>query len=175
MVVRYRNRRRRNFGRRRRNQGIGGFLSGDAGKVVGVLGGATVTRLITGFLPSNLTTGWVGYLTTGVTAAVVGQVVGRALKNRQLGNWMTVGGLVLVGLDLIGAFFPNLQLGLSTGTSGMGLISSSNFYVPQVNLPGSMASFVAPAAIPAPVVVPASTMNGLGQGLRTVRRMGRMR
>ena len=25
---------------------------------------------------------------------------------------------------------------------GLGLISSSNFYVPQVNLPGSMASFV---------------------------------
>jgi hypothetical protein len=47
-------------------------------------------------------------------------------------------------------------------THGFGLISSSNFYVPQVNLPGSMASFVMPAAIPAPVVVPTK---GLGQAL----------
>ena len=30
---------------------------------------------------------------------------------------------------------------------GLGLITSSNFYVPQANLPGSMASFVTPAAI----------------------------
>jgi hypothetical protein len=29
----------------------------------------------------------------------------------------------------------------------LGLISDSNFYVPQVNLPGSMASFVLPAGV----------------------------
>jgi hypothetical protein len=28
---------------------------------------------------------------------------------------------------------------------GLGLITSSNFFMPQVNLPGSMASFVTPA------------------------------
>jgi hypothetical protein len=41
------------------------------------------------------------------------------------------------------------------GTSGLGLISSSNFYVPQVNLQGSMASFAMPAGIPLPVPVTA--------------------
>ena len=35
--------------------------------------------------------------------------------------------------------------GRVVGTSRLGFISSSNFYVPQVNLPGSMASFVMPA------------------------------
>jgi hypothetical protein len=30
--------------------------------------------------------------------------------------------------------------------NGLGLLTSSNFYVPQVNLPGSMASFVTPPA-----------------------------
>jgi hypothetical protein len=33
-------------------------------------------------------------------------------------------------------------------SGGMGLITGSNFYVPQVNLSGSMASFYLPAAIP---------------------------
>jgi hypothetical protein len=33
------------------------------------------------------------------------------------------------------------------GRSGMGLITGSNFYVPQANLPGSMASFYLPAAL----------------------------
>ena len=43
---------------------------------------------------------------------------------------------------------------------GLGLIASSNFYVPQVNLPGSMASFVTPAGIP---VVAVGQKSGLGQ------------
>ena len=43
---------------------------------------------------------------------------------------------------------------------GLGLITSSNFYVPQVNLPASMASFVTPAGIPV-VAVPVN--RGLGQ------------
>jgi len=42
-----------------------------------------------------------------------------------------------------------------------------------------MASFVTPAGIPQPVVVPASGIKGLGAqplvGLRSIRRMGRMR
>jgi hypothetical protein len=179
--VRYRNRRRRhNYGRRRRNQGLGGFLGGDAGKVVAVLGGATVTTLITSFLPANWKTGIMGSVTTAAVAVVGGNVAGRMLGNRQMGNWMTIGGLVIVGLQLLNQFFPTLQTGLMPGTAGLGLLSSSNFYVPQVNMPGSMASFVTPAGIPAPVVLPAGAgMRGLGAapivGLRSLRRVGRMR
>jgi hypothetical protein len=43
---------------------------------------------------------------------------------------------------------------------GLGLITSSNFYVPQVNLPGNMASFVTPAGIPI-VSVSGSALHGL--------------
>lgn len=187
VVVRYRNRRhnRRHNAHRRRNQGMN-FLQGDAGAVVGVLGGAAVTKIITGFLPSNLTTGWPGYITTSIVAVVTGQVGGKLLKNSRLGTMMTVGGLVMVGLQVLADFFPQLQLPFTVsgttaaGTSGMGLITSSNFFVPQVNLPGSMASFVAPAAIPAPVVVPATAMSGFGAtGTSTMnsglRRVGRLR
>lgn len=181
VVVRYRNRRRHNAGRRRRNQGS--FLAGDAGKVIGVLGGAAVTGIITGFLPASLTSGTMGYITTAVTAVVLGQLAGKMTHNRSLGTFITVGGLLIVGLQLVGQFFPSLQLPFTTtsGTSGLGLLTSSNFFVPQVNLPGSMASFVAPAAIPAPMAVPASTLRGLGQGaspligLRSARRTGRLR
>jgi hypothetical protein len=156
------------------------MLTGNVGAIVGVLGGATITKLFTSFLPSNFTTGWTGYFTTGLTAVVVGRTAGGLMKNRQFGNWMMIGGLLIVALEAMGQFFPTLRLpfGLSPGTSGMGLISSSNFYVPQVNLPGSMASFVTPAGIPV-AAVPAAGMHGLGQqfhpGYRTMRRIGRMR
>jgi hypothetical protein len=51
------------------------------------------------------------------------------------------------------------------GHGGLGLISTSNFYVPQVNLPGSMAAFVRPAAIPSfvdPAAPNAIPKHGLG-------------
>ena len=182
VVVRYRNRRmnrRHNRGHRRRNPA---WLQGDVGAVVGVLGGAAVTTIITGMLPSSINTGWPGYIATGVAAVVQGQVFGKVFKNDKFGNWMTVGGLVILALKVANDMFPQLQLPLAlTGnsSSGMGLITSSNFYVPQVNLPGSMATFVTPAGIP--VAAPVATtgggkLSGLGyQGLRTIRRVGRMR
>lgn len=158
-------------------------MTGTTGAIVGVLGGATITKVITGFLPSNLTTGVLGMATTAVSAVVVGQVAGKVFKNPQFGRWMMVGGMLIVALEVLNQFMPTLQLpfGLSTGTAGMGLISSSNYYVPQVNLPGSMASFVTPAGVTAAIpVVPAAGMHGIGgpqftPGLRTMRRIGRMR
>ena len=185
VVVRYRNRRhnRRNAGRRRNPNG--NWLSGDAGAVIGLLGGAAVTNMVRGFLPANLSTGWPGYISTGIAAVLVGQVSGRMLKNPRIGNWVTIGGLLIVGLQIVNEYFPQLNLPFTlaaptaTGTSGMGLITSSNFFVPQVNLPGSMASFVTPAGIPAPVVVPATAMKGLGVATSTMnqglRRIGRLR
>lgn len=180
VVVRYRNRRhnrRRNYGRRRNPN----FLQGEVGAVVGVLGGAAITKVLAGFLPAQFTAGFTGVLGTGVIGVIQGQVLGKVMKNDKLGNWLTVGGLVVAALELVSQFMPSLTLPLSItgGTSGMGLLTSSNFFVPQVNVPGSMATFVAPAAIPPPVMVPSGAkMSGLGYihpGLRTVRRVGRMR
>ena len=176
MIVRYRNRRHNRHHRRRRNPD--GLLGGNAGKVVGVLGGAAVTKILAGFLPASMATGFMGVVGTGVIAVAQCQVVGKLMRNRQLGNWMTIGGLVIAALELAGQFFPNLALPLSItgGTSGMGLLTSSNFYVPQVNVPGSMATFVNPASIPPPMVTSGARMSGLGYtGLRTVRRVGRLR
>ena len=66
---------------------------------------------------------------------------------------------------------PDLQ-GLEIGgpmiARGMGLISSSNFYVPQVNLPGSMAAFIRPAGARVPVMIVGGA--GLGRIVRRGRR-----
>jgi hypothetical protein len=50
-----------------------------------------------------------------------------------------------------------------TARHSLGLITSSNFYVPQVPVPGSMAQFVLPAGVP---VAPAKHA-GSGMGLIT--------
>lgn len=179
VVYRNRYRRHRHHNRRRNPT----FMTGTTGAIVGVLAGGMVTKVITGFLPSTLMSGWAGYLTTGVTAVVAGQVTGKVLKNPSFGRWVTIGGLLIVALEVVNQYFPQLGLpfGLTSGTSGMGLISSSNFYVPQVNTPGSMASFVTPAGVTAAIpVMPSTGMHGLGgpqfaPGLRTMRRIGRMR
>lgn len=177
VVVRYRNRRHnRHYTRgRRRNQGM---MAGEMGRLVGVLAGGTVTTLVMRALPANLNTGIMGVVGAAVLAVLQGQVVGR--WNKSFGNAMMQGGLLVAAIEAMNQFFPSITLPFSvtgSGTSGMGLLTSSNFYVPQVNVPGSMATFVAPAAIPAPVVLPAGAgMKGLGYpGLRTVRRVGRMR
>ena len=185
VVYRHHNRRRHlMYNRRRRNVG-GRFLTGTTGAVVGILGGAAVTKILVGVLPTTFTSGMMGYLATGVGAVVAGQLAGRMTGNRQFGNWVMIGGFLIVALELVNQFFPTLQLpfGLTSGgTAGLGLISSSNFYVPQVNMPGSMASFVTPAGVTAAIpMVPttATGMHGLGAqftpGLRTMRRIGRMR
>jgi hypothetical protein len=52
--------------------------------------------------------------------------------------------------------------------NGLGLITGSNFFVPQVPVSGSMATFVRPGAIPVPVAMAA---NG-EKPTRGLRRLG---
>jgi len=179
VVVRYRNRGvRRHHHRRRGNPGGRSFFSGSFGKVAGVLGGAAVTGVLTKMVPASINTGIMGYVSTGVVAFLQGKIVGKVFKNASLGNDMVVGGLVYLGLRILSDMFPSLAAYIPFSMNGMGLITSSNFYVPQVPLPGSMASFVRPAGVPAAVVMPASSgmhgvvTNSAGSRL-SMRRMGR--
>lgn len=181
VTVRYRNRRhhRRANGRRRRNPD---FLNGTSGMVLGIIGGATLTKIIsdqlTTYLPSVTSNPLIAALSTGVVAMAQGHLVGKALKNPSLGKNAMAGGLVVMALQLINYFVPSIggSLGLSGGR-GMGLIAGSSFYTPQVNLPGSMGSFVVPAAIP---TMSSSGMSGLGiigsarASRMNQRRLGRM-
>lgn len=164
VIYRSRKARRGNRGRRS-NPGI---LSGSAGQVVGVIGGATLTAVLSGFIPAGINQGIMGYFATGLLAYLQGKLVGKVTKSPSLGKDLMIGGYTFVALKVLKDFFPSLagQLGLS----GLGIISPSSFYVPQVNQGNSMTSFVLPAGVPVPQ--PAG-MAGLGR--MATRRVGRMR
>lgn len=179
VVTRYRYRsrpKRRNRGyrmtnrRRRRRNPNGNIFSSTAQKVLGVLGGAAVTKLIVDRLPYNLNTGLPSYIATGVVAVVQGMVVGKFGRNKNLGDAMTLGGFTYLALRLLQDFVPSVAtispIGLRGG-GGMGVIAPSSFYNPQVPRNNAMTSFVRPAAIP----MASAGMSGLG---RRVARMGRI-
>lgn len=179
VIVRYRTRGRRpSYRHRRRNPGIGGMFSGRFGKVFGVIGGGAVTKLISDRLPLGLNTGFMGYIATAVVAILQGKLVGKVFKSPALGDDMVIGGFTYLALKVVQDLFPSFGTALPFGLRGMGLLGSSNFYVPQVNQRGSMGSFLVPPGIPAPVVM-AKGMHGLvnnaqGGGRMGLRRMGRM-
>ena len=160
--------------RRRRNPGFTSGMGGNFGKAIGIIGGALVTKIASGMLPSSLTTGVLGYLSIGIIALLQGKAIGKILKNPSLGNDMATGGYVYLALKIAGDYFPSL--GLPFSLSGMGLIGGSSFYTPQVNQPGSMGQFILPAAVAGaiPPAVVGGGMKGLGAGT-SMRRVGRLR
>ena len=170
---------KRNPGRRRarRNPGVRrhhrrrnpGMLTGTAGRVLGVIGGLAVTKLLTGFLPASINTGVIGYLSTGVLAVLQGKAVAKFAKSEALGNDMMVGGLAYLAAKVLNDFFPSI--GTYTGISGMGLIGGSSFYVPQVNQNGSMGSFVVPGAVTGAIPMAMPKAAGMGSMRRTGRLM----
>jgi hypothetical protein len=152
----------------RRNPGM---LTGTAGRVLGVVGGVAVTKLLCGFLPASLATGVLGYLSTGAIAVLQGKLVGKFSKSPSLGNDMLVGGLAYLAAKVLNDFFPSI--GSYTGISGMGLIGGSSFYTPQVNLNGQMGNFVVPASTMGAISAfqPIQTSKGVGAMRRTGRLM----
>jgi len=164
-------RRRRNPGIRRRHYRRNpGMLSGTAGRVVGVVGGLAVTRILTGFLPAQLQTGILGYLAVGAVAMLQGKMIGKVAKSPGLASDMTIGGFAYLAAKILNDFIPSI--GGYTGISGMGLIGGSSFYTPQVNQNGSMGSFVAPSAVTG--AIGAATMAASRAGVGTLRRTGRL-
>jgi hypothetical protein len=131
----------------------------------------TVTGFLTGLFPASWKQGFMGYVVTAGAAVAAGGLARTVPFLRPYSTWITVGGLLIVGIQLLQQFFPGLNLCPSPGT---GLITSSNFYVPQVNQNGSMASFILPGAIPVPTAVAPAGMSGLGSN-RSMRRVGRLR
>jgi hypothetical protein len=153
--------------RYRRNPGI---MSGTTGRVLGVIGGATLTKLFMGFVPASFQTGFLSYISTGVVAVLQGKLVGKVFKNPSVGNDFLTGGLTYLALRVISDFVPSLSGTL--GISGMGIIGGSNYFVPQVPLAGNMGAFVPPAMLSSMAAAPvASGMHGLG----SMRRVGRLR
>lgn len=158
--------------RRRRNPG---FFGETLGRVTGVLGGLAVTKFLFGFVPSSFNTGFMGYLAAGIVGVAQGKLVGKLSKNAQLGNDMMVGGLAYAFALVLNNLFPSVgsMLGISGGR-GMGLIGGSSFYVPQVNVPGSMGTFQVPGAVSGAIMGALPAANTGNVGIGRLRRTGRL-
>jgi hypothetical protein len=157
---------------RRRNPG---FFGETLGRVGGVLGGLAITKFLFGFVPSSFNTGFMGYLAAGIIGVAQGKLIGKAAKNEQLGNDLMVGGLAYAFALVLNSLFPSIgsYVGISGGR-GMGLIGGSSFYVPQVNVPGSMGTFQVPGAVSGAIMgaLPAANTGNVGMG--RLRRTGRL-
>lgn len=162
----------RRRGYRRHNPGFGGMFAGGGtlSTAFGVIGGAAVTKLIIDRLPAGLNSGIVGYLTAAVVATLQGTLIGKLLRNPSLGKNMQIGGYTYLGLRLISDFAPGISLPF--GLKGMGIITPSNFYVPQATTGNSLTSFVTPAGISAALPPPVSR-TGMGR-VTQMARVGRM-
>src|ERR1035437_5005097 len=165
-VVHHRRRRVANRYHRRRNPGM---LTGTAGRVLGVVGGVAVTKVLTGFLAAMFATGFMAYIGIGAIAVIQGKLVAKFAKSEALGNDMMVGGLAYLAAKVLNDFFPSI--GAYTGMAGMGMIGGNSFYVPQVNRAGSMGNFLIPPAISSYV---AGAMPVAHAGVGTMRRTGRL-
>lgn len=179
VVVRYRSRGRRHSRRAGRRRNPGGFgMGGDATAVAGIITGAAVTRIVTGFVPASLQTGIPGYIVTAIAAVLQGQLVGKALRKPLFGKYMTWGGLTFLGLKVINDFMPNLSGYIPFGLSGLGLLSpSQGFMLPSVNRWGSMGTFQAPGIVTSAIAQAAPKgggMHGLGPTNMSARRTGRI-
>ena len=156
---------------RRRNPG---FVSGTAGKIIGVIGGAAVTKLLTETAAgsvSAISSGFPMYIAGAVISFLQGKLVSKFMHNPALGENMAVGGYTYVVLKAMTDLLPSIPLPF--GVSGLGLLTSANNWGPPwVNVGSSMTRYVRPggtvAAFPAPVSAP-----GMGR-LGKVRRMGRL-
>jgi hypothetical protein len=165
-VVHHRRRRITNRRHYRRNPGM---LTGTAGRVLGVVGGVAVTKLLTGFLPAMFSTGFMSYIGIGAIAVIQGKLVAKFANSPVLGNDMMVGGLAYLTAKILNDFFPTI--GAYTGMAGMGLIGGNSFYTPQINRAGSMGNFLIPPAISSYV---AGAMPVASHGVGTMRRTGRL-
>ncbi len=153
-VVHYaRHRRVRNV-RRHRNPSF----AGTGTKVVGIIAGAALTKLVTAMLPASFQTGILKYLATGGVAFGLGWGAEKFGKSAALGENITIGGLTLLGLQVLSDFVPGIAAysGLSVGN----VITGSSFYTPQVPMGNSMTQFMVPAAVPQMV---APKHKGLGR------------
>ena len=167
----YASRRRRFNPRRRRNPDI----KSTGTKVLGIIGGAALTKLVVAMLPASFQTGILKYIGTGVVAMGLGWGVNKFGKSPSLAENVTAGGLTLLGLEILSDLVPGLAAYSGLSVAGMGnVLASSNFYTPQVNSGNSMTRFVTPAGVTMaiPVAAPVAKKGLRGMGRLAVPRGG---
>jgi hypothetical protein len=143
---------------RRRNPSF----AGTGTKVVSIIGGAALTKLVAGMLPATFQTGLLKYLATGTIAFGLGWGVGKVGKSAEVGENITIGCLTLVALQILTDFVPGIAAYSGIGVGNV--ITGSSFYNPQVPAGNSMTQFTVPAAIPTMVAAPVHKgLKGVGR------------
>lgn len=138
-------RRRRAYGRRRNPA----FLTGGTGKIVGVLGGATATKLISdalmGYAPQYFGNSMVRYASIGLIALGQSMIAGKVFRNPSVQENMLLGGLTFLTVKALQEFAPSVADQLAFSLKGMGYLSPSisSALIPSSN---SMTSFIAQGA-----------------------------
>lgn len=125
-----RNRGRRHY-RRHRNPGIG---MGNFTGLAWMFGGAIATSTLNKMLPANLRAGVIGYASTAACAMVSSWGISKFF-GRAAGNKAMTGGLIVVGLQVLSDFFPQIGQMLPFGLRGS--VANLGFFSPQVPIPGS--------------------------------------
>lgn len=136
-VTRHRRRSVRRFRRNPSARRIGGAAV-NFGKMLlpaaGIGLGAVGSEIIMGWLPipANFKTGALRHVTKGVVGVSAGLLLGKALKQKRLGNYLALGAVVIAVHDfakeLIAARAPGVHMGQYTGVprsqfAGMGYIN----------------------------------------------------
>lgn len=142
-------RRRRVIRRRRHNPSFGGIKTTGV-MIAGVIGGAIITKkvvdIVAGMFP-QAASGFMKYIVTGAVASILGFGVGKFAKSPQLGSGIALGGYTLMGLQIANDLIPGFSGFNPFGVNGMGMITDSSFYTPQVPTGSGMNRFVTPAAV----------------------------
>lgn len=144
---------RRNSGRRRNSGMMSGLSSGTLGQAIGFISGMLGARYLTQLVLGGNNTGYVGYAGNVAASVILGMVAGKATKNKNLGHTVMIGGIASTILRVVsektsyGSFIQTSLSGAGKGGDvGIGIITDSSFFNPQVAQPGSMTQFITPAA-----------------------------
>lgn len=105
--------------RRRASRGLGGAVN--FGKMllpaIGIGAGAVGAEVIMGYLPipANFKTGVLRHVTKGVVAVAAGMLIGKVLRQKKLGDYIALGGVVIAAHDalkeVINARMPSIPFG----------------------------------------------------------------
>lgn len=151
------------------SRGVGGYLTTSLWAIAGMVGTRAGTQAVLG--ASN--TGAIGYAGNAVMAIVLGQLVGKGMKNQAAGRAITLGGFIGIAARVIQEKTPfGSYVTQAFGTSGVGDwgIRGLGEYIPNTFFqPMQMQNTQWPAQVlPAAVNRPMASAGTAGLGNRFV-------
>jgi hypothetical protein len=133
---------------RRRSMGVPNFAK-MLFPAIGIGAGAVGAEIIMGYLPipANFKTGVLRHVTKGVVAVSAGMLIGKVLRQKRLGNFIALGGVVIAAHDalkeVITSRMPAIPFGYYS-PAGTVDYSAMGAYLPRSAVGGSLGEYVRP-------------------------------